>query len=109
MTVLRKQAEDALLAIYGVDLHDWTVSDDSRAMPAMVVIEIQLEIMTAQERGNAGTARLTMLGQGDRWQMEDASILSYAMDVSRDAHLIRTLIRLRDLGIAPYLPRKEQS
>lgn len=109
MTVLREHARNALLAIYNVDLHDWTVSDDGQARPAMVVVEIQAEIMRAQERGGECAHRLTMLSQGDRWQDDESAILSYATEIGQLATRIRTLTSLRDLGIAPYLPRKDES
>lgn len=109
MTVLREHARHALTAMYGVDLHDFTVSDDARAMPAMVVIEIQAEIMRAQERGGECAHRLTMLSQGDRWQHDESPILSYATEIGQLATRIRTLTSLRELAIAPYLPRKEES
>jgi len=106
--ILREDAVKAITAGYGVDLSDWlhvSYPDKAAQHAAVVVVELQLEIMQCKERGNAYAA--SMIRMASQWRHNVSGMASTMHDLALFADRIEHYRRMVDLAIVPFLPRKE--
>lgn len=103
MTILREQAQERLLEIFSIDFHDWlhaSYPDKAKQHAAIVVVELQLEIMVAEEKADHAVERLRSARYD--WRFDHAMILSYANEISQYADRVAMLTRMRNLAIVPF-------
>lgn len=101
--ILRAEAVAALIDLYKVDLTDWlhvSYPDKAKQHLAVTVVELQLEIMTAAEKGAHCAERIAHLAP--QWYSNTSALSSYAAEMERHAHLISELRKLRSLAIVPF-------
>lgn len=103
MTVLREHAVSKLLEVFGVDLSDWLHSsypDKAKQHAAIVVVELQFEILIAIEKGDHAAARIAALAP--KWRDNVNLINGYSVDITQSAERVRVLTTLRNLAIVPF-------
>lgn len=107
MIVTRDDAIRRIIDDYGVDMTDWASRRALNATPAMIVVELQMQIMQAANDGEHAASRLHAIAPHEAWRDNDGPIMSYAIMISQCADRLRFLRPLLRLAIEPYLPREQ--